>query len=143
MSGAPLNAAVQPLAALWLWREVGQGMRAAADRLDRSGAGRVAEELRAALDQFEAAAGQLTSRDVAREATSGSGNAETEIGVVLARSRVMRPELTTVQAAERMGRSRERVVQLIHDGVLDARRHGRPWLVDPASVDEWLEARSA
>ena len=50
-------------------------------------------------------------------------------------------ELTTPQAAQRLGVTVGRVCQLIWAGVLSARKLGRDWLVDSASIAQYQANR--
>jgi excisionase family DNA binding protein len=45
--------------------------------------------------------------------------------------------LTTTEAAALLGVSRPRVLALIHLGTLQAKKHGRDWQVDAASVEAY------
>lgn len=45
--------------------------------------------------------------------------------------------LTTTEAAALLGVSRPRVLTLIHLGTLEAKKHGRDWQVDEASVEAY------
>lgn len=54
------------------------------------------------------------------------------------------PELiTTTQAAQRLGLTREQVLRRIGRGDITAQYVGGRWLVDAPSVDEYLAAREA
>ncbi|WP_380043917.1 helix-turn-helix domain-containing protein [Kribbella deserti] len=110
----------------------------AAEVYARRGQGDVARQFLAAVGQMEAAAAQLSNEAVAEAVISVSGNAETEMTAVLGAS-----ELSTSEAAKRLGRTRERVVQMLNAGELLGRKVGRAWLVDAQSVDDVLEARRA
>lgn len=46
----------------------------------------------------------------------------------------------TAEVARRLGISRPRVRELIEDGRLDARRLGRAWAIEPASVDAYASS---
>ncbi|MBO4365705.1 MAG: helix-turn-helix domain-containing protein, partial [Eggerthellaceae bacterium] len=47
--------------------------------------------------------------------------------------------ITTSEAARRLGVSSRRVLKLIHNGVLDAQKHGGVWLVAEESVEQRLQ----
>ncbi|MFD6356747.1 helix-turn-helix domain-containing protein [Nocardia tengchongensis] len=50
------------------------------------------------------------------------------------------PELLSVtEAAERTGRSRTRIQQLIDAGELSATKAGKTWLIAATSVEKWME----
>jgi len=49
--------------------------------------------------------------------------------------------MTTAEVAKAGGVSRGRVLQLIHEGRLDAVKRDREWLVYEASVLRWLRTR--
>lgn len=138
MARSMLPATLSPMVALWLAARHGDEMRQAADLYLRRGMPDVARQFLVALAQLHAAASQLSNDAVAAAVTSDSGNEETEIGSVLASS-----ELTTAQAAERLGRTARCVVGLLNKGELSGRKVGRAWLVDASSVDDAIEARRA
>ena len=53
------------------------------------------------------------------------------------------PQMTAVAAATRLGMSRERVVRLVQVGTLRGSRDpARGWLVEAASVDEFLATQA-
>lgn len=54
-----------------------------------------------------------------------------------------RENMTTVDAAARLGVTRARVVQMIEEGKLKAIKEGRDWRVDEASVEAELRRRGA
>ncbi|MFC0623221.1 helix-turn-helix domain-containing protein [Kribbella deserti] len=138
MARSLLGATLSPMVALWLAGRCGDDMRMAAEVYARRGQGDVARQFLAAVGQMEAAAAQLSNEAVAEAVISVSGNAETEMTAVLGAS-----ELSTSEAAKRLGRTRERVVQMLNAGELLGRKVGRAWLVDAQSVDDVLEARRA
>lgn len=55
----------------------------------------------------------------------------------------MRKDMTTNDAAARLGVSRARVLQMIEEGKLKAEKVGRDWQVDPASVEEFKRQRES
>lgn len=133
-----LPATLSPMASLVLWTRFGAEVQELAEAYAARGEASLARQLLVALGQMRASAAQLSLGDVAAEAISVSGNAETEIGPDLTAS-----ELTTAEAAERLGLTRERVGQLLNRGELAGRKVGRAWLVDAGSVDDLIDARSA
>ena len=48
--------------------------------------------------------------------------------------------MTTTEVARAGGVSRTRVLQLIHEGRLDAVKRNRQWLIYEGSVDRWLRS---
>jgi len=49
--------------------------------------------------------------------------------------------LTIQEVADKLGVQRQRIYQLISDGILPADKLGRDWLVKEESVDEYLKIR--
>ncbi len=47
---------------------------------------------------------------------------------------------TSEEAAEYLGLSKSMVTRLCRDGILKARKHGRDWDIDPASVEAYKVA---
>jgi excisionase family DNA binding protein len=47
--------------------------------------------------------------------------------------------MSTIEAAERLGITYERVTQLVKAGKLNAKKFGRDWMVSRQSVEERLE----
>ena len=41
---------------------------------------------------------------------------------------------TTNEIAEKVGLTRQRITQLIHDGLIDAEKRGRDWLIDENQI---------
>lgn len=138
MARSMLPATLSPMVAMWLTGRHGDEMREMADLYARRGVPDISRQFLVALGQLQAAAAQLSNEAVAIAATSDSGNEETEMGPGLEQS-----ELTTAQAAERLGRTARCVVQLLNKGELSGRKVGRAWLVDASSVDDAIEARRA
>jgi len=54
----------------------------------------------------------------------------------------MSDELTVREAARRLGCSRSRVRDLLHDGTLRGRKESGRWRVDPSTVRAVVESRS-
>lgn len=133
-----LPATLSPMVALLVWSRYGEELQGLAETYVQRGDPALARQLLVALGQMRAAAAQLSNEAVAAELISVDGNAETEIGAGMERS-----ELTTAEAAGRLGLTRERVVQLLNQRVLLGRKVGRAWLVDAGSVDDLIEARRA
>ncbi|RZU16426.1 hypothetical protein EV645_3991 [Kribbella rubisoli] len=137
MARALLSASVPPLAAAWLLREVGGQMRQAAEDCARLGVLDVARDLFRAHAQLRAAAAQLSDEEVAA-AISADGSAETEVA-----SDSAGLEISTADAAMRLGLTRERVCQLLNAGDLLGRKSGKAWRVHAPSVDDLIESRRA
>lgn len=138
MGRSMLYATVPPMTALLLLHRFGDAIRELGDEYTAAGRPDLSRELRFVVGQMEAAAGQLSMDAVAAVVTADSGNAETETGPALEMS-----EMSTAEAAERLGLTRERVCQLLAAGDLTGRKVGRAWLVDVGSLDYLLEARRA
>ena len=137
-----LGAHVPAVAALWLWRRVEPEMRLAAQRFEGNGQPGTARALRFAADELEEAARHVQVADFL-DRGSGSGTAEPRLAELVAQSRSVR-QLNVTEVAERMGRSQSYVRRLCRDEALAARKVGeRAWLVDAASVDDFLTARSS
>lgn len=51
--------------------------------------------------------------------------------------------LTVPAAAKVAGRTEGRIHQKIKDKTLTAVKSGRDWLIDPASLDQWIATRQA
>lgn len=131
-----LPATVKPMVAVWILGRCGAEMLEAAKLHHRQGNPDLGRQFFLAYGQMQVAAAQLSNEAVAAAVTSGSGNAETEVGPELEAS-----ELSTPEAAERLGLTRERVCQLLSSGDLLGRKIGRAWQVNAQSVDDLLEAR--
>ncbi|MFI5729167.1 helix-turn-helix domain-containing protein [Kribbella sp. NPDC051587] len=137
MTRAMLPAPVSPMVALWLLGKHGDEMRAAAETYARRGMVDVSRQFIIALAQLRAAAAQLSNAAVAA-AVSADGSTETEIAIDLEES-----EISTAEAADRLGLTRERVCQLLNAGELLGRKSGRAWRVYGPSVDDLIDARRA
>ncbi len=146
MSGVPeprrplLRAALHPFTSARLWQhlEADRVLVRMLEVYERQGRSDLAQILRVDLAQLREAHRQFTEW-AAREGVSDGGNAEVVSAEAGAESVVM--EITTDQAAGLLGRTPQRVTQLIRCGDLRARRVGRSWLVERESVTDLLEAR--
>lgn len=132
-----LPASVPPLAASWLFREVGGQMKQAAEDCARRGVVGLARDLLWAHAQLQSAAAQLSNEAFAA-AISADGSAETEVAPDSAGL-----EISTAEAASRLALTRERVCQLLNAGDLLGRKSGNAWRVHAPSVDDLIEARRA
>jgi excisionase family DNA binding protein len=133
-----LYATVPPMTALLLLQRFGDAIREQADQYVGAGRPELARELRFVVGQFEASAAQLSMEAVAAVVISDCGSDEAEVG-----SELESLDLSTTQAAERLGLTRERVVQLLKAADLVGRKVGGVWLVNAQSVDDLIEARRA
>ncbi|WP_130445337.1 helix-turn-helix domain-containing protein [Kribbella rubisoli] len=97
----------------------------------------MARDLFRAHAQLRAAAAQLSDEEVAA-AISADGSAETEVA-----SDSAGLEISTADAAMRLGLTRERVCQLLNAGDLLGRKSGKAWRVHAPSVDDLIESRRA
>lgn len=43
-------------------------------------------------------------------------------------------KFTTNEIAEKVGLTRQRITQLIHDGLITAEKRGRDWLIDESQI---------
>lgn len=134
--GPAPHVALRPLAARWFARRVSiRELREAAVHARSQGRPDVAEQLEEASEQL---------RHVAAWAGRASvgGNAEAVTAEVVACSESS-SSLDTAVVAGLLGVTDSRVRQLIRSGALSATRLGRGWLIDRATVEEYLLLRSS
>lgn len=140
-AGDWMTADVGPYAAAWLLRRDRGDMQAQADALAAMGRHDLAGEFRSALRSLSRCVAQLDPTSAVGSAevprSPGSGCSESPSGG---------PGLTTGEVARILGlRSARQVNNLIGNGRLRATSQGpgRPWAIDPESVTEELDRRSA
>lgn len=129
------NATVKPLACAVMVRHFGKSLEELAQRYAVAGGEEAAVQLREALAQLQEIARQRAeAQRLADASDDGSGSSVVESGCV--------QELTTRQVAGRLGfTSPRQVTRMCKNRVLTARTVGRVWLVDAASVEDYLDAR--
>lgn len=129
VSRPQLVAPVSGFSAWWLAFIAERALPGALESLARRGADvGLMSELRLAVAGVRLAADEWA----ARRAASVGGSTEAEVTQATPR---WPHECTTATAAALLGVSPRRVLQLVADGRLDARRAGRVWLVDAGSVE--------
>lgn len=129
-----LMASVPPFAARWLLRQVPRETWVAGvqwaqqqQRPDYARQLQVARRQLLAADQQSGLPSVGSAEVVAMEAAAGS---------------VVMEEMTPQQAADVLGCSPRRVLQLVASGAVTGRRDGRRWLLERSSVMDLRDARS-
>jgi excisionase family DNA binding protein len=124
-----------------VWRRVEKEAEEAEMAVARTAGAEAGRAVADALEELHEAARQWMASQRDEDRTFDDESTKAASAKVTADSAVM-DEITTRQAADRLGVTPQRVTQLIAAGALEARRPGRSWLVDRRSVDGLLSERS-
>lgn len=136
----PRFAAIEPLGAVWLLRQLGRAgvdsaaVRRRAEWWRRNGYGLEADAVARCWDQLRAAAADAAGV----RATSDSGSAEVDLAEV---DQDLSQWMTTSEAATHLRCSSRFVRLLVEDGKLTGQRTGRAWQLDRRQVEELAELR--
>lgn len=140
MRGGELGAFIPPyVAAQLLRRTPAEQLAALAAAARTAGREDLARDIDFGAAQLKAAA-LAYRRSLTDAAVSASRNTETVRAASAAESSAM-DEISTHEAATRLGCSQRRVLQHLGKGTLRGMKRGRDWAVDRVSVDELADFR--